>query len=401
LISVISRELFENAFHSLRKQGLRSYLALLGIIIGIAAVVALVSVGQGLNMAVEKEFEKMGVATITVIPGGSLTETVVSKLRSGDAGVIEDVRGVEYATAIFMEVLPVVFKNETKNIIVVGIESEKQHQLSDMGMAELSEGRRLVGKEKSAIMIGSRLADGVFEEEIRLRQNLVIADEPFRVVGTIKPEGSGMSAFFNAAAVMDHEALNDITSKEITPFRIMAKVADRTKVEEVKDRIASALKDEHGKKDFMLMSQDQMKESATSILGIIQVVLIGIAAISLFVGGLGIMNTMFMAITERTKEIGIMKAIGATNTTVLAIFLTESSIIGLIGGIIGIALGFSLSLLIGLIAGYAGAPLEAYLGLEIVVGAMAFSFFIGLISGLLPSLRAARMQPVDALSDLA
>ena len=394
---MIETELFKNAVRNLRQQGLRSYLTLLGIVIGIAAVISLISIGQGLSMAVEQEFESLGSTTIIILPGGSMTESLLAELGENDADLISKIRGVESATAMYMITDAIEVGDESKTIVIIGIDPDQQEALESINMLAIGEGRALGPSEKYGILIGNKISEGYFEEDIQLRQRLNIEDIGFRVVGIIESQSRSFGTFFNIAIIMNSDTLKEISEEEITPFRIIAKAINKESVPEVRERIAYELEKDHGQKDFMLMGQQQIEESATAIIGIIQAVLIGLAAISLLVGGLGIMNTMFMSITERTKEIGIMKAVGATNTTILSIFLVESSLIGLIGGIIGIILGFALSLIISAVATYAGMGLESYMGIELIIGAMLFSMSIGVISGLLPSMRAAKMQPVDAL----
>ena len=398
-MALIDVEIFKTAARNLRRQKLVSYLTLIGIIIGIAAVVALISSVQGLNNAVEKQFEKMGSTTIMVIPGGSLTESMLAKLQEDDADTVANVKGVEYATPLYVVSERAEFKGEKKTAITAGIDPAMQEKYKELGIIELAEGRELNSNEKYGILIGDRLAKGIFKEDISVRQRILLGEKELRVVGIIKPQGSAFGAVFNSAIIMNSEALKEISAETLTPYRIIAKAVKKDDIEETKQRVEDALKRKHGKKDFMLMTQGQIQESAASVLGIIQIVLIGIAAISLVAGGLGIMNTMFMAITERTKEIGVMKAVGATNTFVLTLFLAESCFIGFIGGIIGIAFGLSLSSIISLIATAAGFELEPYLGLDLILGALVFSVLIGTISGLIPSLRGARMEPVEALRD--
>jgi len=394
---MIETELFKNAVRNLRQQGLRSYLTLLGIVIGIAAVISLISIGQGLSMAVEQEFESLGSTTIIILPGGSMTESLLAELGENDADLISKIRGVESATAMYMITDAIEVGDESKTIVIIGIDPDQQEALESINMLAIGEGRALGPSEKYGILIGNKISEGYFEEDIQLRQRLNIEDIGFRVVGIIESQSRSFGTFFNIAIIMNSDTLKEISEEEITPFRIIAKAINKESVPEVRERIAYELEKDHGQKDFMLMGQQQIEESATAVIGIIQAVLIGLAAISLLVGGLGIMNTMFMSITERTKEIGIMKAVGATNTTILSIFLVESSLIGLIGGIIGIILGFTLSMIISAVATYAGMGLESYMGIELIIGAMLFSMSIGVISGLLPSMRAAKMQPVDAL----
>jgi len=203
---------------------------------------------------------------------------------------------------------------------------------------------------------------------------------------------------FDNAIIMSKNGLEEISDEELTPFRIIAKTYRKEDIPEVKERIIRVLKRAHGEEDFQIMTASQIQESAGAILGLVQAVLVGIAAISLAVGSIGIMNTMFMSVMERTREIGIMKAIGATNKRVRNIFLMEAGIIGAAGGLIGIGFGFTIAIVVGLVAESAGFPLKVVPDLMLFFGALLFAMAVGMIAGYIPAKRAAEMDPVEALS---
>jgi len=392
-------ELFSRAVENLKRQKLRSVLTLLGIIIGIGSVVALISIGDGFNKSVEKEFEKLGSNTLIILPGSSLVGSAFAKLDEKDVDIIESVRGVESATPIYLSSGTVKFKEEEKTVLLLGIDTKKQDLLKSLGILEVGEGRLLTQSDNLAVLVGSRFSENTFESELKLKQNLLLGTDSLKIVGITKPAGQSFGAMFDGAIVMNYRALKDSTGQKLTPFRIFAKAVNKDEVLEVKQRIKDRLKRAHGKEDVQVMTASQIQETALSVLGLIQLVLVFIAAISLVVGGIGIMNTMLMAVLERTKEIGIMKAIGATNTTVLSLFLSEAGIIGLIGGIIGYLLGLTIALIGGIAASSSGIDLIIEFDPMLLFGSLAFAFGVGVISGYIPAQRAANMEPVEALRD--
>ncbi|NIA10737.1 MAG: FtsX-like permease family protein, partial [Nitrospiraceae bacterium] len=193
----------------------------------------------------------------------------------------------------------------------------------------------------------------------------------------------------------DAERLFDVSDEYDTFF---VKIKEGSDVDDVANRIRDRLEDEHGEEDFTVMTAAQMTEMVGSILSAVSAVLIGIGAISLLVGGVGIMNTMYTSVVERTREIGIYKALGAENNTILTLFLVESGLIGIFGGVIGIVLGFGLARVVEMIGREMGVGLlHAWVSWELVVFALLFSFSIGILAGFLPARSAAKMNPVDAL----
>ena len=184
---------------------------------------------------------------------------------------------------------------------------------------------------------------------------------------------------------------------------LIAKVSAGVKPLAGAEKIEKALRKsrnvEEGQEDFSVQTTEELMETYNDILNIVNIVLIGIAAISLLVGGIGIMNTMYTAVIERTKEIGIMKAIGARNSSIMILFVIESGILGALGGAIGVAIGMAFSKLVEVIATAAlqTALLQAYFPWYLIVGSLAFAFIVGTISGLLPARQAALLKPVDAL----
>lgn len=217
----------------------------------------------------------------------------------------------------------------------------------------------------------------------------------FKVVGTLEKIGNPVD---DMSILVPIESAKSIFNNTDEISMIFVDVRDGENMDEMSEKIKEELKDERGVEDFKVQSFGDMMEMANQILGILRYLFVGIAAISLLVGGIGIMNIMLMTVMERTKEIGIMKATGATNKIILMLFLGESALVGLIGGLIGFGLGFGGSYLIGqYTSSMVGIPVNVILDPLLFIGAILFSVLVGAASGVYPAYRASKLDPVDAL----
>ena len=395
--NAIDFEIFKKGFRSLRRQGIKTYLTTLGVMIGIAAIVALLLIGQGLNQSVQDQFEQMGSNTLIVMPGSSMM-AVMAELEADDPDRIESINGVESVTPIYFSAVIATMGTEKRNIVIMGFNPASQGELASMGMLTIAEGRRLSNSDKYSVIVGSSLAEDGFEKELQLKQRIMVDGKGLRIVGITKATGSSFGSMFDSAVIMSKKGLEELIGEELVPFRIPVKTYTKEDVPEVEEKITRVLEKAHGEEDFKIMSSSQMQGSADAILGLINAVLIGIAAISLLVGAIGIMNTMFMSVLERTKEIGVMKSIGATNKMVRNIFLVESGFIGMGGGIIGLIVGFIIAVIVSIIATMSGFAMSITPDPLIFIGSIAFAMSVGMIAGYIPAKNAAEMDPVEALS---
>lgn len=375
---------------------MRAALTLLGVIIGITAVVSMVSIGAGMTKAVEEMFEAFGTNKIIV----SSTMEFGAKgqgLVDADVEDIEEILGVAFVSPMYSVMAGSEFKGEEKVVSIWGLDPAKSERtFSDVGGYSLFRGRWLEAGDRNVIVIGFNIHDDYYERPVELGNNIIIQGEKFRVVGIFAETGD---PDHDNAIMANLDRIREVLGREDSVTAIIVRVKDGADIEVVRQRIEEHLKNRHEDAEFNILTSQQLLEAITSSFKVVQLVFGGIAAVSLIVGGIGIANTMVMNVMERTHEIGIMKATGATNSQMMKIFLVESGIFGLVGGSIGIFFGYIISQVINVAA-------EKYLGPnllvtavtpEMVVQALAFSLVVGVVSGLYPAYRAVKLDPVEAL----
>jgi len=398
------------SLQSLASRGLRSWLTMLGIFVGIAAVVALISLGQGLQNYINAEFEKVGANRIIVTPGGGgggviafgTSDISSAKLTDDDLKTVLNVRGVDAGTGLARKTLDVQFKGESMTVYVFGADysPDSLSYMKTVDYMVVEEGRYLSPSDNYKALVAKPLALEGYDKEINRGDKVEFGGEIFEVVGFTKKAGNPAH---DNKVVVPIETLRRMYELEDELAIITVSTMKGTNVTEVAKDIERRLRRSHelreGEEDFTVQTSQQLLESFNVIIGLVQGFLVGIAAISLIVGGLGIMTTMYTSVLERTRQIGIMKAVGARNADILSLFLVEAGILGVAGGIIGVLLGLSLSFGTSYVAiNYLNSDLiQASADPMIIFGALAFSFVIGCISGVLPSLKAAKMKPVEAI----
>ena len=396
---------FRFAIGNIRSKGIRSWLTMAGIFIGIAAIVSLISLGEGMQAAIYEQFELLGFDVVYVMPGSSLFSSYTGggKLTDHDVKLVRGVSGVSIAGGFDSKVAKVKYRNEVVYVFIGGIPVDETQDLLFEGTGiEMVRGQKefksgdtykcAVGYEH---WIGNK-----FDGPVKLGDKLYIHDKKFEVVAFVSRIGNDQD---DSSIYIPFETFKEVFEVGDEYITIMARVKgghEPSKVaEDIKKKLRRDRGLEEGEEDFTVISLEQMMESVDVVFDVVQAVLIGITAISLFVGGIGILNAMYTSVLERTREIGVMKSIGARNNDILNLFLIESGIIGMVGGVIGVVIGAGLSKTIEYVAEQelGMVLLKANISPELVIGALAFSFLVGTISGALPAYQASRLNPVDAL----
>lgn len=392
------KESFRMSLRSIRERKLRSVLTVLGIMIGISAIIALVSVGEGMRAMIVEQLEAFGANKIMVMPsmrGGFGPSGIPEMMDETDLRNVQRVRGVEIAIPMLYRSLPVTLGDETQVVTVSGVSiKDAEKFFSDVQAFELESGRFYRAGDKNAIVIGNLIANSLYEDDVKLRDKLEIKGKELTVVGILKEMGNNQD---DSMIIMPLDTMRDITGEDDEITMLFVKVSDADRIELVVDGIQKELDDRHGEETFTAMSTKQITEQVGSIIGILSITLGGIAAISLIVAGIGISNTMLMSIMERTREIGVMKAIGATSRNILEIFLIESATIGVIGGISGCLLGIVMSRAIGFASQFIGFTITTAVTPELLALGLGFSVIAGVVSGAFPARRAAKLDPIQAL----
>lgn len=399
---------FWEALESLSANKMRSGLTVLGIVIGVAAVIAMISIGRGAENTITGSIQGIGTNLIFVFSGGSEEVRNPNPITFGDADAIADpfqAPSVVAVAPILQGQVTVNAGGETTNTTIQGITSD----FDTVRNRTVTEGEyidegHILGRA-SVALLGIDTADKLFGRTSGLTgETIRIEGQPFRVIGVLEERGG--SSFNNEddlvlvpISTAQTRLLRRATSDRVDMLMVQAASADA--VPNASQEIAQILRARHrteiGADDFTILTQQDFLSTAETITGVLTIFLGGIAAISLLVGGIGIMNIMLVSVTERTREIGLRKALGARKTDILIQFLTESSVLSLFGGLIGIALGWAISLVVGRIAAASDTPIVPAIGIDIILLATIFSTAVGLFFGIYPANRAANLEPVEAL----
>jgi len=401
------KDILKFSYLGLRKKKLRSWLTILGIFIAIASIVALFSLGLGLQTAIDDQLRGVGADKIIIIPGGGFgplsAGVAEAKLTDADVETVEKTRGVSEVGMFLINTMRVEFNDKTRFSIVQGIPvDERRHAVEDMELLEVINGRELARTDRNKALAGFNLAndESIFGKTVRLGDNILIEKTEFEIVGVIKKFGAPPR---DAALFVPLETLRDLVNRPEEASNIVARVEKGEDPAIVAERIKKDLRKargvEEGKEDFSLQTFEQTAEALSNVFFIVQAVVLAITAIALIIGGIGITTTMYTSVIERTKEIGVLKAVGARNSTIMTIFLFESGMLGLVGGIIGVILG----VLIAEGVQYIGSEilgvflLRAEFPAYLIIGTLLFAFIVGAVSGATPARQASKLNPVDAL----
>jgi len=397
---------FKLSYRSIRSRKLRSWLTLIGILIGITAVVSLISLGQGLQDSINEEFNKIGTNRIMVSPGsgafgpagGSLA---IGKITEDDLGVVKKVKGIDIAAGILTKSAKVEFKDEVQYTGIWGFPTNKDGSdlVEGTNFFDIEKGRQFKKGDKYKVILGYSVAEDNFEKKVLVGNKIMINDQNFGVVGIQKKAGTGVHDTMIRIPLETARELFDEPEEISTIFAFTQNGFEPDNVvKSVEKDLRKYRGVDEGEEDFSVSTASQTIEQLNQILDIVTIVIVGIAAISILVGGIGIMNTMYTTVTERTKEIGVIKALGAKNNQIMFLFLVESGMLGLVGGLIGLVLGLGIAKMGEYLAVMLGADIfKIHISVTLIVGALLFSFLLGAISGTLPARQASLLQPVEAL----
>lgn len=398
----------------LMNRGLRSWLTVLGVVVGVTAVVAIVSMGEGMEKSVTERFSTLGVDTITITPGYSTASGRGfgqhgggfrrGGMRSGnltkkDAMLLKTIPNVKYVGGAVSKSKDVTYLAETASITIRGVDTRVWELMTG---SEIDVGRFLEQGDDKVAVLGNQIASGLFSRPTGINQQINVEGQNFKIVGILKPSALGredsiifvpLDAARDIMDELDPDQYSSITVKaeEGTNMTLLASDAEKKLL--ISHQISS------DKKDFTIRNPQGIQERMAEITQTMTQFLEGIAAVSLLVGGIGIANTMFMSVMERTRQIGILKALGTTNGEVMKIFLIEAALMGLVGGVLGVLLGMITA---GMITEFGisvipGRPVATVIPPSLIVFALLFSLIIGTVAGILPARRAANLQPVEAL----
>jgi putative ABC transport system permease protein len=400
---------FIEALQSLSANKMRSGLTILGIVIGVAAVIAMISIGRGAQNTITGSIQGIGTNLLFVFRGGTSNDVRNPQpLTLGDADAMADPLQAPAVAGVAPELtgqVTVTYGGQSTDTSIEGVTPD----YARVRNTSVTEGQFITEEQilgrASVVLLGQDVADKLFgRKEGLVGETVRIEGQPFRVSGVLTSKGgSGFSNEDNRVVVPLSTAQTRllIRSPRDRVDMIMVEATSANTVAEAQAEVSQILRTRHrtaiGEDDFTILTQQDFLTTASTITNVLTIFLGGIAAISLLVGGIGIMNIMLVSVTERTHEIGLRKALGARRIDILVQFLTESAVLSLLGGIIGIALGYLISYGVGRIAAANNTPITPAIGIDTILIATLFSTAVGLFFGLYPANRAAGLQPVEAL----
>ncbi len=384
------------SFNNLKHRKLRSWLTILGIVIGVGAIIALITISQGLQNAIQEQFEAFGANRLLISSQGFQGPGSQSEgLTTKDVDTIKKISEFKYVTPTIFRTSEIKRRDETKFTFIQSLPAEDYATAFEDVDIDVEQGRQFRKGDMFVAILGSRAATDLFKTELRLRNTLTIEGEDFKIIGIYEEVGNSQD---DNAIHTPLEAAREIFNEPEKVDVIIAQAKTGVDLKLLQEKTERQLENARGDENFQVVTGAQIAEQINQILGVVQIVLVGIATISLVVGGIGIMNSMYTSVLERTKEIGVMKAIGARNSDVLILFLMESGMLGLVGGVFGVLLGTGIAKLVGFFAKQAGFGL---LAIKIQIGLLAFGLFfaiiVGMVSGIVPAWQASKLKPVDAL----
>jgi putative ABC transport system permease protein len=398
-----TRDLLHLAVESLARSRLRSLMMLIAMAIGVASVVVLTSLGEGARRYVTGEFRSLGTDLLIVLPGRSETTGIQPGMFAGetprdltlrDAEAVLRLPDVERIAPMVIGSAPVSAGELSREVPVIGTNAD----FMAIRHLSVSQGQFLppgeLDRDMAVAVIGTKVRKELFPKGDALGESIRIGERRFRIVGVLGESGRAIGFDLQELVLIPVSTAQQIFNTE-SLFRILVQARDRDAMARVKDEVRQTLKQRHqGEEDVTVITQDAVLSTFDRIFTALTLTLAGIASISLAVAGILIMNVMLVAVSQRTAEVGLLKAIGARGSQITAIFLAEAILLSILGAALGLAVGYAASWLIGRI--YPSLPVGA--PLWAVLMAVGIAVASGVVFGLLPARRAARLDPVVALS---
>jgi putative ABC transport system permease protein len=401
------------AISSLKSTKWRSFLTMLGIIIGVVSVVTVVSIGEGIKHQVATQINQLGKDLITIRPGqlvqrgnnGSVdgvnlifNATDGGTLSNKDLATVSETPGVGQAVPLSLVHGPVTVGTQEYTPLVLGTTEGMPQLLHDpveFGEFFKSDDDSLAAQPNSAV-IGHNVATRLFKQRVAIGQSFDFLGQTFFVRGVLKQFDTtplSLTTDFNDTIFVPYQTVQKLTGDNTSLYEILAKPSDPDRLDPVVAGISQRLAaSSQGQQRFTVLRQDESLAVTNNILDLLTKLIAGIAAISLLVGGIGIMDVMLVSVAERMHEIGIRKALGASNRQILLQFMTEASVLSLVGGLVGIVLSLIISFVLRV-----STSLTPVLTWQVVLGATLVSLLVGIIFGTAPAVKAARKDPIDAL----
>jgi putative ABC transport system permease protein len=405
---------FKHAFNMVLHSKLRSWLTITGIVIGVAAVIAIVSIGAGMQQSMNAQLNALGGDIVTISPGfergggggfdrggggggGSSGPQAVTKeivLARSDLQALKGLPDIALIDTNIRGSVDIYYLGKKGKVSITGVDQSIWSQIT---LTKIKIGRMLDAADQNVIVVGGRLAASYFDQPLGINKMVMINGSAFRVVGILDDQSNSVYMPIQMAYQVIPEKTNGIYDTFVVKIKD-ENLLDET-ITKIQDKLMTARHVTAKKMDFSISSRKEMQQTRADTMSSMNTFLLAIAAVSLIVGSIGIANTMFTSVLEKTKEIGIMKAIGARNGDILLIFLFNAAFIGLVGGILGIILGTILSgympaLMGGLPLGRGGAAIVTF---NSIAMALSVSVSVGILAGIIPAYQASKLRPVDAL----
>ena len=406
---------FKHAFNMVLHSKLRSWLTITGIVIGVAAVIAIVSIGNGMQQALNARLSGLGGDIVTISPGvergggmfgmrggggggygdssGSQATTKAIVLGRSDLQALKGIPDISLIDTNIRGNVNMSYLGKTGKVSVTGVDQKVWSQITTIA---IKDGRMLDSADQNVIVIEGGLASSYFSQPVGINKMVMINGSAFRVVGILDDQGNSVYMPIQMAYQVIPDKTNDIYDT------LVVKIKNQDQLDgvitKIQDKLMTARHVTQKNMDFSVTSRKEMQQARADTMNSMNTFLLAIAAVSLIVGSIGIANTMFTSVLEKTKEIGIMKAIGARKHDILSIFLFNAAFIGLVGGILGIILGTILSGYMPVLMG--GLPMArgtAIVTFNSIAMALSVSVTVGILAGIIPAYQASKLKPVDAL----